>query len=112
MNDLKTLERLMIERGLTIRAIPKEYKETWSKYADNCNECKRNKDNDKKMNRTCVMEFNNNKEFCVFTRKPKNGGKFLIVDNCGNGSMIRFDGKKYFDSINDIIEDLQKYDKY
>lgn len=96
---IQELEKIMIENGITIRAIPKEIVSYWyiqDKGIPNCkNEIGYNK---------------RGRALKKIVNIPKNGGKFIIKSNCDNGDIISFRGLEleYFDSIEHAIKSIQE----
>jgi len=90
------LQQLMVTHGLVIRAIP--YEQTFyldvihqNKYPDG------------------VIEYNPvyNRQMLTITRSNTNlGGKFLIEQDFGRTSMVRFSGKKTYDSIQEAVDSI------
>lgn len=92
---IEELERIMVEHGATIRAIPKVIvgvyeKRHIDKYPDGR-----------------IEYFDSFKrEMLVTESAPKNAGKFLLKSKCGTGCMVEFE-RKFYDSIEQAVADLQ-----
>jgi len=103
---LEQLQMIMIEKGVTIRAIPKVHKSYWTIPAYTEKWIRRISE---KENSNIVYD-SNNKETCKYLEEkieyPKNGGKFIIVSNCGSGAMVNFNNHKYYDTIEEAIKTL------
>jgi len=84
----------MVEKGITIRAIPMEIIEYWTIQDKHIPNCKNE------------IVYKNDKAFEKKVKIPENGGKFIIVSNCKNGCIVRFDNCKHFDSIEDAIKSI------
>lgn len=97
--SIEQLQSIMIEHGVTIRAIPKIKVSRWSipfyseKYL-------------KQIRGIVVYDSIRKIYMDEITEYPKNAGKFIIVPNCGTDSMINFNKPKYYNSIEDAINSL------
>ena len=89
------LEKIMIEHGVTLRAIPTEVYGVYEK--------------------THAEEFPDGQilyldrfkqEMVIVKRIPENAGKFIFKRNCDTASAVRFEGQRYYDSIEEAIEAL------
>jgi len=89
------IEQIMIEKGITVRAIPKKIISHWTIQEKNIPNCK-NK----------IIYNEKGKPFEEKIKVPENGGKFIIVNNCGNDSLVNFKNCKYFNSIDEAIKSL------
>lgn len=87
------LSKVMIEKGLAIRAIP--------------------------MDRRIVVEVRHKKEFpnghaeyleefkremWVEVRKNKHGGQFVVESNGGTNATVKFSGKTFYNSLDDLLK--------
>lgn len=96
MIDLNTLQKIMIDNGLAIRAIPimrrivvdirhkNDFPDGHIEYLD---EYKR--------------------EMWVENRKNIHGGQFVVESNCGTQSSISFSGEKFYDSIEELVAEYE-----
>lgn len=93
--DLTVLQKIMIENGLAIRAVPimkrivvdlrhkGDFPDGHSQYLE---EYKR--------------------EMWVEERKNPHGGQFVVESDCGTKATIHFKGEKFYDSVEELIEDV------
>ena len=51
------------------------------------------------------------REMLVVKSIPTNAGKFVFEHNCGTGRMVRFTGRQYYNSIEEVIESLLRLEK-
>jgi hypothetical protein len=100
MMTLIELENILIEYGAALRAIPAEVYEVYAK--------------------THIEDFPNGqivyldefkREMLVVKSIPTNAGKFVFEHNCGTGRMVRFTGRQYYNSIEEVIESLLRLEK-
>lgn len=93
---MKELERILIQNGASIRAIPMEELAI----------CEvRHKDQFPDAEVVYLEEYG--REMLVERKVPKMAGKFVIEPNCGTSSTILFHGKQFFDSIEDAVRSLE-----
>jgi len=94
---IKELEKIMIEQGVILRAIPLKIHHV---YAD----C------DISLHPDGRLEYHKEykREMTIVDSIPKNAGKFVIESEECTGAMARFYGKKLYDNIEDAIADLPK----
>ena len=95
--DLKTLENIMVSRGISIRAIPLVINETLEV-------CHR----DKYPDGVVCYDERFKRDMLKIKMVPKNAGKFIVEQKCGTGSLIRFMPDKYYDSIEELVADLKE----
>lgn len=93
---LEKLQKIMTEKALSIRAIPKTIRgvvETRHKdmFPEGCLEY--------------LEEFK--REMWVYERHPSHGGQFVVESNCGTGSIVRFSGKRFYDSLEEILKEYE-----
>ena len=100
MYTIKALEEIMITHGVTLRAIPRVVTSTLE--AQHIKEFP--KDEIK-----YLPAFK--REMLIVKSFLENGGKFLVETNQGTDSVVRFRGKKYFDSISEAIDFILSSDK-
>ena len=93
--NIQELEKIMIEYGVVLRAIPMEirhivekshidkYSQGRIEYVDKCK-----------------------REMLVFETVPKNAGKFVFEYKQGTNGMVSFSGNQFFDSIEEAIQYL------
>lgn len=99
ISTINELSELMIEHGLTIRAIPKVVREIHEvKHKDN------------PYLQPGHVEFlpEYGREMFINEKRPTNGGKFLIVQNCGTRSTVAFQKQKFYDTLSDAITDITR----
>ena len=89
---IETMQKIMIEKGITIRAIPMEVISFWTAQ-------------EKDMGRDGVF-FDGKRYLEKKVKYPENGGKFIIQSNCGNDSQVRFIKPVYYDTIEEAINSL------
>lgn len=94
--DLSTLQKIMVQNGLAIRAVPmmqrivvdilhkNEFPDGHAEYLE---EYKR--------------------EMWVVNRKNIHGGQFVVESNCGTSAIIHFSNKKFYNSIEELIADIK-----
>lgn len=87
----------MIENALSVRAIPETVR--------NVVELK-HKDKYPGGRVEYIDSFK--REMWVYERCPRHGGQFVVESKCGTGSMIRFSGKRYYNSLEEVINDFTK----
>lgn len=98
--DIKELEKIMIEHGLVIRAVPKKVRSVFEKqHIDKFPDGK--------------IEYleRYKREVLVVDQVPKNAGKFIIECAESACATIRFSGEKFYDSVEEAVEDFLKNDK-
>lgn len=93
--NIEDLEKIMVDYGVVIRAIPKVCRDIIEKR--HINEYPDGK---------IVYLEDFKREMLIIKRIPKNAGKFLLEYNQKTSNMVKFEGKKYFDSITDAIQYL------
>ena len=103
--NIQELEKIMIEKGISIRAIPEKIITHWTIQDKDIPNCK-NK----------IIYNENGKPFEEKITIPKNGGKFMIVENCGSSQMVNFkkwnrdftgpEKNLYFNSIDEAIKSI------
>jgi hypothetical protein len=103
--NIQELEKIMIEKGISIRAIPEKIINHWTIQDKDIPNCK-NK----------IIYNENGKPFEEKITIPKNGGKFMIVENCDTYQMVNFakwnkdftraKQNLYFDSIEEAVNSL------
>lgn len=92
---IEELERIMVEHGATIRAIPKVIVGVYDK-----------RHIDKYPDGRIEYLDSFKREMLITESVPKNAGKFLLKSKCGTMSMVQFEGK-FYDSIEQAVADLQ-----
>lgn len=93
---LEDLQRLMVEKGCSIRAIP-----LMSRVVVEL----RHKDKFPNGHAQYLEGFN--REMWVEERKNAHGGQFVVESNCGTGATIRFSGKKFYTSLEELFDDMK-----
>lgn len=94
---LEHLQNIMIENALSVRAIPKAVRDVVEL---------RHKDKYPGGRVEYIDSFK--REMWVYERYPRHGGQFVVESKCGTGSMIRFSGKRYYNSLEEVINDFTK----
>lgn len=99
--DIVELERIMVENGLVLRAVPKQIREVY----EICHQ---------KQFPDAKIEFLEayNREMLVRERKPKYGGMFLAIEAKNTNGRVDFGpcGRyrpKFYSSISDLLFDLE-----
>lgn len=95
--NLDFLQKVMVEKGLSIRAIP-----LTSRIVVEL----RHRDEFPNGHAEYLEEFH--REMWVEVRKNKHGGQFVVESKCATHSMVNFSGKKFYDSLMSLIEDVVK----
>ena len=91
-NFKKKLQNIMVEKATSIRAIPKSVRDVVEA---------RHKDQYPDGHLEYLDGFR--REMWVYERRPKHGGQFIVESNCGMCSMVNFHGKRYYDSLEEIV---------
>lgn len=95
--DINELERLMIDEGLVIRAIPLKIREIYEV---------RHKDKYPDGRIEYLAEYK--RKMLIVEREPENAGKFLITRGWGTLSTVKFQNDPYFDTIEEAVNYLQE----
>lgn len=100
---LADLEKLMIEKGVTIRTIPYKIKGVYdvchyAKFVNKPNVC----------SAQCVYLPEYKREMLVVYElvNEKYAGKFLVECTCGTGSSVHFSAKKYYNTLEEAVASL------
>jgi hypothetical protein len=95
--DLKTLESIMICEGVSIRAIPFKTVGVFE-----------TRHIDKYPNGIIYYDEIGKRDMLRVERIVSKtiAGKFIVEKKCGTGALIRFSPKKYYDTIEEAINDL------
>jgi len=93
--DIKELEKIMVSHGVVLRALPKKTRGIYERYHI-----------DKYPHGTIKYLEEYKREMLVIESVPKNAGKFIFECERSTSATVHFSGKKYFDSIEQAIEDL------
>lgn len=101
---LNTLERLMVEHGACIRAIPEKKREIYEAY--HVNDPKFSKPDYIRKEVVYLEEFK--REMLVVERIPENAGMFLVETHLGTSAEVRFSGKKYYKTLEEAIDAIEK----
>lgn len=91
---LERLQEIMVENGLSIRAIPKTIRSIVEL---------RHKNEFPQGHSEYLESFK--REMWVYETHPKIGGKFVVESKCGTNSMVRFTGKKFYNSLEEILKE-------
>lgn len=92
--SLNRLQEIMVEKGLSIRAIPKTIRGTVEL---------RHKNEFPQGHSEYLEPFK--REMWVYEEHPKIGGKFVVESKCGTSSMVRFIGKRFYNSLEEILKE-------
>lgn len=92
---LEDLQKIMVSNGLTIRAIPVKRRIVVEL---------RHKNDFPNGTLQYLEEFK--REMWVEERKNIHGGQFIVESNCGTNATIHFSGKKFYSSLEELIEDI------
>jgi hypothetical protein len=103
---IEELEKIMVEKGISIRAIPLKIVEHWTIRDKDIPNCENE------------IVYIKGKAFEEKIKIPEHGGKFMIVENCNTYQMVNFkkwnkdftgpEKNLYFDSIEDAIKSIQQ----
>ncbi len=96
ITSLEALQNIMIEKGLAIRAIPLSSRVVvelshQSEYPNGCAQY--------------LEEFK--REMWVEVKKNKYGGQFVVESYCGTNATVRFAGRKFYSSLEELIDDIK-----
>lgn len=94
--NLELLQQLMIENGLAVRAIPPTRRIVVEL---------RHKEEFPDGHAQYLEEFN--REMWVEERINSHGGQFVVERNCGTSSTVHFSGKRFYNSLSELIEDVK-----
>lgn len=95
--DIRDLETIMVSYGVVLRAIPEKVRGIYEK-----------RHIDKYPNGVIKYLDDFKREMLVVETIPKNAGKFIFECVPNTSSVVQFKGKKYYNSIEDAVEDLLK----
>jgi len=95
--DIQLLEEIMITHGIVLRAIPRKVRGVYDK-----------RHLDKYPNGIITYLEEYKRDMLVVETIPQNAGKFIFESVKSTRSTVSFSGKKYFDSIEEAIEHIQK----
>ncbi len=93
MTKYEELAKVMIEKGLAIRAIP-----MYRRIVVDI----RHKEEFPNGHAEYLEEFK--REMWVEVRKNKHGGQFVVESNCGTNATVNFSGKKFYDSLDALAK--------
>lgn len=93
---LEKLQKIMIENALSIRAIPKTVRGVVETI---------HKEEFPEGHPEYLETFK--REMWVYYRHPAHGGQFVVESKCGTGSLVRFPGKRFYDSLEEIIKEYE-----
>lgn len=91
-NLIERLQKIMVEKALSIRAIPKSIRGVVEV---------RHKEQYPDGHAEYLDRFG--REMWVYERQPEHGGQFIVESNCGTSSMVKFYGKRYYNSLEEIV---------
>lgn len=97
--DIKELENIMVSHGVVLRAIPKTARSIYEKYHA-----------DKYPDGIIMYLEKYKREMLIVENIPKNAGKFIFECEKHTSSIVKFNGKKFYDSIEQAIEDLVSHE--
>lgn len=93
--DIADLETIMVKYGLAIRAIPETVQGVVEAY---------HKDLFPDGRIVYLEEYK--REMLVFESRPRNAGKFVIERVQNTDTRIQFQGKKFYNSIDEAVKDM------
>lgn len=93
--DIKELEEIMVSHGVVLRAIPMKVRGIYEI---------RHRNQFPNARVEYLEDFK--REMLIDERTPKNAGKFIFEANQGTGDMVRFHANRFYDSIEEAMEDL------
>ena len=93
--DIKELEKMMVEHGLVLRAIPMKVTHVFDTYHA-----------DKYPQGTIKYMEEYGREMVVVEKVPENAGKFVVEQVRNTGRTVRFKEDRFFDSIEDIVTNI------
>lgn len=99
MNALRKLQKIMVKKELSIRAIPKTVR-----HIEEMRHCSEHPNGHKEF----LPGFN--REMWVYETTPEHGGKFVVESKCGTNSMVWFRGKKFYNSLEEILKENSNMD--
>lgn len=104
MDKLEELARLMVERGACLRAIPMSVRETVeARHAsDKCYE------NPAYVKKEVKFLEGFRREMFVAERRPEHAGMFLLETGLGTMSTVRFSGREYYGSLDEVLDALRE----
>lgn len=94
--NLDILQKIMIEKGLSIRAIP---------MANRIVVELRHKDDFPNGHVQYLEEFK--REMWVEERQNPHRGQFVVESNCGTRATVKFSGKRFYNSLQDLFKDYE-----
>jgi len=97
--DIKALEKIMVEHGVVLRAIPMKVTEI--------SEVRHQK---RFPNARIEYLESFQREMLIIERTPQNAGRFIFEANQRTGDFVKFYAEKFYDSIEEAIEDLLKHE--
>lgn len=92
--DVETIQKIMVDYGVVIRAIPMVERFVLEV-------CHKDQYPEGKV---VMMGKPFNREMLVFEKPLHHAGKFIVAFANNTMSTVRFDGKHYFDTIDDVID--------
>jgi len=95
--DVSELQKIMIDNGVAIRAIPREV-------VSICETRHKDKFPDGQVYYDEVAK----RDMLRVIRIPQFAGKFIIVKGCGMGENVRFSKPRFFDSIDEAVKALEE----
>lgn len=92
---IKELEDVMVSHGVALRAIPSKVVSIYEKYHIDTHP-------------EGVIKYHEDfkREMLFVESIPKNAGKFIFESGLGTGNIVRYSGKKYFNSIEEAVDHL------
>lgn len=104
MDKLEELAYLMIKTGACVRALPETVREvTDARHAKD--KCYEHPSYVKKEVRYLPQY---KREMFVAERRPEHAGMFLLETGLGTMSGIRFSGKRYYGSLDEVLDALKE----
>lgn len=104
MDKLEELARLMVERGACLRAIPMSVRETVeARHASD-----KRYENPAYVKKEIKFLEGFRREMFVAERRPEHAGMFLLETGLGTMSTVRFSGKEYYGSLDEVLDALRE----
>lgn len=93
---VERLQDTMVKNALSIRAIPKTIRGVVEL---------RHKDEYPEGRAEFLEDFK--REMWVIETKPKHGGQFIVASKCNTHSMVKFQGEKFYNSLEEILNEYE-----
>lgn len=107
MDTLHTLERLMVEHGACIRAIPKKIRGTYEvRHIDDPEFSKPNV-----VRKEVIYLEEYKRKMLVVEHIPHHAGMFLVETGLGTTAGVQFHGKQFYKSLEEAMAAIEKTGK-